>query len=188
MTSSGSWKTEIWLEKASRGAFKLIPKLPTELRLVIWKLAMPASRVIALQYGFDERIFAQSVKDGNRDPSDEIVKRSQHADDPSKYKLCVHQSPPNILGACQESRTEVLRSLNGRLDPKGQDRPRPTPINFDDDTLHDPNSSDKCSELMEDFFNEPRFTAEVLESIKHIAVDWQDFLYLESCLDKNSLC
>jgi hypothetical protein len=68
--------------------FTLFPKLPAELRLMIWKAALPGPRLVEVNFGFKNNEFCFG----------------------SELASCTSPTaPPAILGACGESRTEALK-------------------------------------------------------------------------------
>ncbi|KUJ23803.1 uncharacterized protein LY89DRAFT_776044 [Mollisia scopiformis] len=81
--------------------FTLFPKLPPELRLKIWKEAMPDSRVVPLW-----------PKNDLRTDLSELAKGGES----QVPKMLVHCPPPVILQVCRESRIEALKTFSWRPD------------------------------------------------------------------------
>ena len=75
------------LSAVSLNHFTLFPKLPIELRLKIWREALPGPRIIEAYYDYHES------SDG--DISDGVIR--------------INQPPPVLLSVCFESREETLR-------------------------------------------------------------------------------
>lgn len=90
-------------EQAPPGEFYFFPKLPLELRQMVWKFAANSSRFLAL--------------------SDFGLAKISHIDleDRSPTIQTIKNSPPAVLHVCQESRNECLKLykpiFGGKIDP-----------------------------------------------------------------------
>lgn len=112
--SAASVSEEI-TEPAQR--FTCFPKLPAELRLRIWKYALPGPRLV--------RIY---LKLEPRQPRQEGEKKK-----PQVSRLTTSQPPPVGLRVCRESRIEALKEYELAFPTKTS--PAQTYINFTTDTI-----------------------------------------------------
>lgn len=77
-----------FLNLSSKPKFTLFPKLPAEIRLMIWKAALPGPRLVDVNFQFEDSEFAFG----------------------SNLASCASPTPPpTLLSVCHESRTEALK-------------------------------------------------------------------------------
>lgn len=101
----------------SVGSFTYFPKLPAEIRLKIWKDALPGPRVIRIQLKFEPR-----------QPHAEGQKKK-----PQVSRFVASRPPPVGLRVCRESRIEALKEYEIGF-PTKTSRAQ-TYVNYDLDTL-----------------------------------------------------
>lgn len=102
-----------------RGEFEVFPKLPAELRLKIWKEAMPGPRVMEVCYTADRESF-QGERIDYENHGGMTAQYADHMQNDANYKFGTHCPPPTLLAVCQESRAETLTVYSARLETAGK--------------------------------------------------------------------
>ena len=101
----------------SVGSFTYFPKLPAEIRLKIWKDALPGPRIIRIQLKFEPR-----------QPRIEGQKKK-----PQVSRFVASRPPPIGLRVCRESRIEALKEYEIGFPTKTS--PAQTYVNYNLDTF-----------------------------------------------------
>lgn len=101
-------------------SFELFPKLPTEIRLKIWKLALPGPRIV--------KVRPCSVK----------FMEELAAGDMTKHTFVSPTKAPSILFVCGESRKEAMKTYQLSFGSEHHNIPSTVYFNFDLDMLYFP--------------------------------------------------
>jgi hypothetical protein len=161
---------KILLSAVSLNEFTLFPKLPVELRLKIWRAALPGPRIIEAYYDYEESV--------NGDISDGVIR--------------TNQPPPVLLSVCHESREETLRKYITICKPENFREVEHCHLLMgpSKDTLFIPYANSNLSEhylqatlVWGDFYSE-----EALDKIRYFAIDtdvWDQYAHGHAeCISK----
>jgi hypothetical protein len=142
------------LQISSDSQFSLFPMLPVELRLKIWKMALPGPRIVEVYLGF-----VTDLETGR-----------------STNLLRVNAPPPTLMHVSFESRKVALEKYWLRL---GNETVSGNNLRVDpqEDTIFIPRSLSDPGSRVRDLINGRAWSEEARESIRYIAVDenaWRD--------------
>ena len=163
-----------WLGRTSH--FTLFPKLPVEIRLKIWREALPGPRIIdvCLDVDYGECDY-ESYKASNGGFMFRTVLRA-------------NQPPPVVFHVCSESRRESLRILSqiGKIDPQNSLYYSWALLDLSKDTLLMPQVAGSESNEQRDIFGSRVLTDETFDNLKYLAIDCSIWSTLSrtTCLTK----
>lgn len=149
--------------------FWMFPRLPTEIRLMIWRYAMPHARTLVLQYEMRTGFSALLDKtDFHPNSSEAATLRQAWEEDHANYHMKVYKhGRPAVLHVCHESRKEALSKYTLRLDTKDTSNAYMIDPNFD--TIYYRNVNTNTIRMQ---FDMGEFWSDVvLNSIRHLAFD-----------------
>ncbi|CZR64229.1 uncharacterized protein PAC_14127 [Phialocephala subalpina] len=144
-------------------------KLPLELKLKIWRYAMPDKRILVMSLEFDGHFWGKFLRANDLSPTEEGLKWREWQNDGSKHKVQLARGHASIQQVCADSREEALREYTVCLDLK-QRNDSPIRINPTDDVLYTPKQMLESSNCR-NFRLGHCWKDNVLGVIQHIAFD-----------------
>lgn len=174
----------------------MFPDLPAELRLKIWREALPGPRILEVWIDYEPKEYSDqhgdpvSIELAYRDSSLTELRDNIDFDDSPKagtVTVKTSQIPPTLLTVCRESRHEALKKYTLSLD---------TPLKsfhipFDplEDTIYVPFATPYQDMLpsQDALLCGTIFKQEVNRSIRHIATDIYNLEYLGQSMSWDSL-
>lgn len=147
--------------------FTLFPMLPIEIRLKIWKEALPGPRIIEILHQNIQYLEREEDDECEEEPSDEQEPQWEEVHLLSKIK--VKLPPPVLLSVSWESRQAALKVYSLKLDTVTKAG------NYRIDPVHDilffPYDGQASDDGEDILFSGLGLTEEVLGKIRHLAVD-----------------